>query len=335
MDTKFHLREQLVGLFLVITLLLSIGAVILVGRGKNWFSPHNTYYTKFQEGYGLKEGSTVKMFNAEVGRVRRVSINDDNEVEVTMTILAEYEKKIRADSVATVESPTLIGSEFIAVTPGSKTAPLIPPGGYVPSTPRKSISNYMEEFGLEEKFNQVGVVLATLAKVTADLAVVMDELKRPDGPLMGTLADVKALTGDARAGKGSVGKLLADDALYLKLDRLTSELEQTAANLNEVTASMKPVGRELPTLAQELGRSARDIRAIVANFKRGSEDFPALVSNTDEAVRQFRRVVESAKALPLLRSNLPADLRRDEVVLDPRVLGSTGQTPPLGGSRQP
>jgi phospholipid/cholesterol/gamma-HCH transport system substrate-binding protein len=318
MDAKFHLREQLVGLFLVITLILSVGAIIVIGRGKNWFSKHHTYYTKFQEGYGLKEGSTVKMFNAEVGRVRRVTINDDNEVEVTIDVLADYEKKVRQDSVATVESPTLIGSEFIAITPGSKTAAVILPGGYIRSTPRKSISNYMEEFGLEQKFAQVGRVLDTLAKVTSDLAVVMEELKRPGGPLMGALADVKAVTGDIRAGRGSVGKLLADDDLYQKLDRLTAQLEQTATNLNEVTANMKPVGSELPALARELGQSAKDIRAIVANFKRGSEDFPALVTDTDEAVRQFRRVVESAKTLPLLRSGLPPDLRRDQVDLDPR-----------------
>ena len=68
--------------------------------------------------------------------------------------------------MATVESPTLIGSEYISITPGSKTAPLVPPGGYIASMPRKSISNYMDEFGLKDKFAQVGALLATLAKVT-------------------------------------------------------------------------------------------------------------------------------------------------------------------------
>ena len=318
MDAKFTLREQLVGLFLVVTLLLSVGGVILVGRGKNWFAKHHVYYTKFKEGYGLKEGSTVKMFNAEIGRVRRVTINDDNEVEVAVDVLADYEKKVRANSVATVESPTLIGSEYIAITPGSKTAATIPPGGYIPSRPRKSITNYMDEIGLKEKFAQVGQLLTTLSKVTGDLSAITAELRRPNGPLLGTLADVKAVTGDIRAGRGSVGKLLVQDGLYQKLDRLSTQLEQTAANLNEVTASMKPAGAELPALARELSQSVKDVRSIVVNIKRGSEDFPALVTNTDEAVRQFRRVVESAKTLPLLRSNLPPDLRRDQVELDPR-----------------
>jgi len=318
MDAKFTLREQLVGLFLVVTLLLSVGGVILVGRGKNWFAKHHVYYTKFKEGYGLKEGSTVKMFNAEIGRVRSITINDDNEVEVSMAILAEYERKIRRDSVATVESPTLIGSEYISITPGSKGAPQVSPGGSVTSTPRKSISNYMDEFGLKERFAQLGQLLAALTRVTNDLATLTAELGRKDGPLLSAVADVKAVTAGVRSGQGTLGKLLVDEALYVRLEHLSGELEQTAANLNQVTAGLKPVSAELPALARELNESAKGVRSIVQNIKRGSEDFPALVTDTDEAVRQFRRVVESAKTLPLLRSNLPPDLRRDEVGLDPR-----------------
>lgn len=304
MDAKFRLREQLVGLFLVITLVLSVGAVIVVARGKNWFSKHNVYYTTFREGYGLREGSTVKMFNAEIGRVRRVTINDDNEVEVSMSILAEYEKKLRQDSLATVESPTLIGSEYISITPGSREAVQVPPEGYIKSTPRKSLATYMDEFGLKEKFEQVGQVLDTLTAVTADLSVVM--------------ADVKKITLSVKAGHGTFGKLLVEDGLYAKLESLAGQLEKTAANLSDVTANVKPASAQLPALAKELSQSAKDLRVAVRNIKRGSEDLPALVTNTDEAVGQFRRVVESAKTLPLLRSNLPPDLRRDQIELDPR-----------------
>ncbi len=139
MDHKFLLREQLVGLFLVVTLVLSVGAVIAVGRGKNWFSKHETYHIAFKEGYGLNEGSTVKMFNAEIGRVRSIKVNDDNEVEVAITVLADYGKKLRQDSVATVESPTLVGSEYISITPGSRRALLIAPGGYIASKPLRHI----------------------------------------------------------------------------------------------------------------------------------------------------------------------------------------------------
>jgi phospholipid/cholesterol/gamma-HCH transport system substrate-binding protein len=306
MDTKFRLRERLVGLFLVVTLVLSVGGVILVGRGKNWFATHYSYYTTFKEGYGLKEGSTVKMFNAEIGRVRAVTINDDNEVEVKMAILADYEKKLRLDSVATVESPTLIGSEYISITPGAKDKSLIPRGGRITSTPKKSISNYMDQLGLQEKFAQIGRLLTTLTHVTDDLSVVM--------------ANVKEVSAGVKAGQGSLGKLLTKDDLYVKVDSLASEMEQTATNLKELTASMKPAASEMPGLARDLGQSAKDLRTTVQNFKRGAEDFPALVTNTDEAVRQFRRVVESAKTLPLLNKSLPPDTRRDAVGLDPRAM---------------
>ncbi|MFH0810176.1 MAG: MlaD family protein [Pseudomonadota bacterium] len=318
MDRKYRLREQLVGLFLVVTLVLSAGAVIAVGRGKNWFSKHEVYHTTFKEGYGLQEGSTVKMFNAEIGRVRSIKINDDNEVEVTMSILADYARKLRRDSVASVQSPTLVGSEYISMAPGSRRAPLLAPGGYIASIPRKSISGYVDELGLKDKFAQLGTLLETLTKVTEDVSLLTAQLRRPDGPLLGAVADVKAMTGQVRSGKGSLGRLLAEDRLYDRLDRVGRDLERVAANLDEVTANLKPASARFPAVVDDLGQSVRRARSAIENIKRGSEDLPALVTNTDEAVRQFRRVIESAKTLPLLHSNLPPDTRRDQVTLDPR-----------------
>jgi phospholipid/cholesterol/gamma-HCH transport system substrate-binding protein len=318
MDAKFRLRERLVGLFLVITLVLSVGGIIAVGRGKNWFSKHNIYFTTFKEGYGLQEGSTVKMFNTEIGRVRSIKINDDNEVEVSVSILADYAGKIKRDSVATVESPTLIGSEYISITPGSRTAALVPPQGRISSTPRKSIASYMDDLDLKERLGEVSHVVTAVTKMATELTGLVAEMRRSDGPFMGTLTDVKAMTGQVRAGKGTAGKLITDDSLYVKLDQLSAELKQTAATLNQVATNVKPASAELPALMKELAQSVKSMKATIDNFRRGAEDFPALVTNTDESVRQFRRVVESAKTLPLLRSNLPPDQRRDEIGLDPR-----------------
>jgi phospholipid/cholesterol/gamma-HCH transport system substrate-binding protein len=318
MDATFSYRERMVGLFLMLTLALALGALVLVARGKNWFAQRNTYHTVFKEGYGLKEGSTVKMFNTEIGEVRSVTINDMNEVEVTLAVLADYAKKIRADSVATVASPTLVGSEYIAITPGTPGKPQTEADGYIAPQAKKSISDYVEEFKLSEKAKKLSEVLDSVNKMAGDLAAITAELRRPGGPLMGTLADVKALTAGLRAGRGTAGKLLVDDALYARIDRMSAHLEQTAANVNELAASMKPLSAEIPAMTRELNQSVKGVKEIIENVKKGTQDLPALMTGVDETVAQARRLVESAKTLPLLRSNLPPDTRRDQADFDPR-----------------
>jgi len=62
----------------------------------------------------------VKLLGTDVGQVTQVTLTEDNRVRIGVRILANYASRIRTDSLAIVESPTFIGSEYIAVTPGSK-----------------------------------------------------------------------------------------------------------------------------------------------------------------------------------------------------------------------
>ena len=69
MDFKFRFMEQIVGAFLVLTLIILLGAVILIGRGKAWFKEKVNYYVILDQGYNLDKGSAVKMLNNQIGKV--------------------------------------------------------------------------------------------------------------------------------------------------------------------------------------------------------------------------------------------------------------------------
>ena len=132
MRLEYSTTEKMVGAFILLTLFTLLATVVMVGRGKNWFRAHVSYFTTFKEGYNLSPGSRVKLFGTDVGQVTDVAITEDNRVKIAVRILAEYASRIRTDSLAIVESPTFIGSEYIAISPGSPSAPALEPGG-VPS----------------------------------------------------------------------------------------------------------------------------------------------------------------------------------------------------------
>jgi len=45
MVLKFGAKEQLVGIFLVITLFIFTGAIVFIAQGKDWFKKHEQYHT--------------------------------------------------------------------------------------------------------------------------------------------------------------------------------------------------------------------------------------------------------------------------------------------------
>ncbi|MBU1162105.1 MAG: MCE family protein, partial [Proteobacteria bacterium] len=107
---QIEFREKMVGLFIVITMGLALSILVFIGRGQHWFKKKTTYYTYFNEGYNLKPGAQVKIFNTWIGSVEKVELTMDNRVKITIKIFENDAAKIRADSVATVDSPTIIGS---------------------------------------------------------------------------------------------------------------------------------------------------------------------------------------------------------------------------------
>ena len=128
MELKFSRMDRVVGVFIILVVALMVGTVVLIGRGKDWFRPTVTYYAQFKENYNLAPGSSVKLFKAEIGHVKSVQLVGDA-VRVRLSIFEEYHSRFRQDTVVTVESPTFIGSEYVAVRPGKPDSPLSLVGG--------------------------------------------------------------------------------------------------------------------------------------------------------------------------------------------------------------
>ncbi|MDQ7838214.1 MAG: MlaD family protein [Thermodesulfobacteriota bacterium] len=303
MEMKFSTMEKMVGALLILTIIVVTGSIIVISRGKAWFRDYGVYHIVFNEGYNLKEGATVKLFNTDVGYVTSLEITPQNKVGVTIKILKEHSKLIRRDSVAVVASPTFIGSEYISISAGSPESPLIPEEGTIPSKRRKSLGDYAEEFHLEEKFN-------ALTRILYSLEETMDQLKDPEGPLLGTLWDLRAITNDIKRGQG-LGNILVKNDLYERLDRQMAHLEVILANAEKTSQGVEQAARVLPEAMQEL-------RKILQDIKTASRDAPAIAQGARENLQKLDQILESAKRSPLIKGGIP---QKEKGIIQPDTRG--------------
>ena len=221
MRLQYSTMERMTGAFILLTLIVFLFTVAVVGRGKNWFRKHVVYYTAFEEGYNLVSGSRVKLLGTDIGSVTDVLLTTGNKVKVQVKVLAEYASRIRANSVATVESPTVIGSEYINIRPGTSKAAVIPPEGMIPTKEKKKFTEYLEQY-------EIGAKLEHIGKILEDLALITDQLKDPKGPFFGTFSNLQQITGTVEAGEGSLGRLIKSDELYEHMDTFVATLQETA-----------------------------------------------------------------------------------------------------------
>ncbi len=327
MEMEFSRLEKVVGTFIIGVILLLMTTLVIIGRGKDWFEKYVTYYTMFNESYNLQENAAVKLFKADIGKVKKITLVN-NRVRVKLAIMDQYASRIRQDAVTVVESPTLIGSEYISIIPGSADSPLIPEDGEIPSREKRSLTDLMDEFEVEKTAKMVVKAIQEISQVT-------EILSDTNGPLMSSLdnftkisANMEQITADLRKGKGPMGALLQSEEL---LETIVTEVSQLGEILNSLKlavektpATMDLVQENLThfdeaavsvnAILEEIRKSTGDLQEIIRYWKTGSKNVPRIsttfrdgIEEIRSGVKQIDRVVDSLQQNVFIRPNLPLE----------------------------
>jgi len=291
MELDFNKKEKIAGIFIIGIAILLLATVIIIGRGKDWFKTYITYYTAFEESYNLKVDTPVKLFNADIGKVKNITLVGDK-VKVKLIILEDYQSRIRTDSVATVESPTLIGSEYISIIPGSKDAPLIPQEGEIPSRAKRSIADLLNEFQVEKTTKMVVDAVQEISRIVL-------LLRDPEGPLFTaldnankTLAHIEKITRDISSGKGTLGNIIKSRDLLDHIHQNLDKVEDAIETLKTILSNIEKGSHDIPKATQSATKGIHEVRSAVENIDK---------------------VVQSLKQNFLIRSNLPPEPKGENV----------------------
>jgi phospholipid/cholesterol/gamma-HCH transport system substrate-binding protein len=319
MELDFSKKEKVVGTFMISVAALLLVTVVIIGRGKDWFKTYITYYTVFDEGYNLQIDTPVKLFSADIGKVKDITLVGDK-VRVKLKILDDFKSRIRTDSVATVKSPTLIGSEYISIIPGGKNAPLIPVEGEIPSRPGKSITNYLEEFQVEKTAK---MIIETAQEISRIVKIMRD----PKGPLFSafdhannTLGHLEKITGDIASGKGTVGGIIKSRALLDHIHRNLDKVGDDLAALEKIETGMLENIPSIKNIVKDIEEAARTLNVILANLEKGSHDIPRVTRSSAQGIHEIReavdnidKVVTSLKKNFLIKPNLPPEPEAENI----------------------
>ncbi len=316
MEEGFTRKEQLVGGFLLVLIIFTVVTLLVIAQGKGWFQRQNVYFVKFKQGYNLHQGSLVKMFNAEIGKVSNLGIIQTMghpQVEVTLKVNEEYANLIRQDSVAEVVSPTLIGSEYVDISPGSSGYPKIEPYDPIPSRERKSVSEHLAELASEENIQKVKHMLVNLAQFS-------EQLKNDEKVLQAALTHLDEVLKNLTEAKGTLGMLVMQKELYAQMNKTLQDWDKFFLEARTVVVDLKPTAQNLGVFTTSINQEIEPLKAIVANLKAGSEDVPDLMEAATGTARSAKDTMDAIKANPLIRMTAPTGAKSQTIHVEPRTL---------------
>jgi phospholipid/cholesterol/gamma-HCH transport system substrate-binding protein len=248
--------ETRLGIFVALAALAAVLILEMVG-GVERFQPGYRLYALFNNVQDLKLGDRVKMAGVDVGRVERIALaKETDKVEVMMKIRRDV--RVRTDSIATVKYAGLMGQNFIALDFGT-------PKGKIATDESMLASGEQPDLGaiMTKLDNAAGGIENLTKSFTGDkidnlIGPLTDFFKANKEPLTETVSNLQAVSTQIREGKGTVGKLIYDDALYNTALTTISNLQDTASEIKATVADARKVVDEINAGKGTIGKLVKD-----------------------------------------------------------------------------
>jgi len=232
--------ELKIGLVSLFALVVATTFIFLLTGSNGFFWQRYSIKTVFPEVAGLKEGAPVRVAGVEVGSVVDVTFAGDR-VEVTMEVLKENRPRITTTSYAALGSVSLLGEAAVDITASSAGTPI-------------------QDWGYVRARRPSGSLTAVADSATTGIE------------------EATQLMQDIRAGRGTLGRLFTDEALYRELTGLISSAETVANNINQGRGTLGRLANN-PAAARALESSMENLQAMTARIRAGEGSLGKLMND--------------------------------------------------------
>lgn len=292
-------RAAAVGAFVIAGILLFGAGLFLIGDRRMLFSDTFEVYAEFANISGLQDGAKVRVAGMDAGEVETIHVppGPSAPFRVKLRIREDMHPIIRVDSVATIQTDGLVGNKFVQVDAGTDQAAVVAPGGTVRSREPFDLSAMLQRMSetvdlvtttIQDLKGGLDQALGSVTDTAVQAQTLMNDIGAEARTIMASAqkvsGDLSVIVRNARGGKGTVGKFLTDDSLYVSAKSLIADAEKAVANLREASADAKEAVQDLRGENGPMKGIAGGLQQTLASARDAMSD---LAENTEALKRNF------------------------------------------------
>ncbi len=254
---------------------------------------------------GLNEGGEVHFNGIKVGEVTKIALDKTNPNNVIARARITEDVPIRTDSFATLEPQGITGLNYIQISAGTATKPLLKAeadarcervtGGCIPilKSQRSAISDLLEGGGT--------VLTRTIEALDRINRVMSDQNVKT---LSATLADIQSVTAELRDRRAVIAD--AQGAVQ-RADEALQEITRLSSTTREVIdGDGRRAIKNLADASAEVSVAAKETRTMVTRLQGPTSDFAtnglpqitATVIQLQSAAEALERLVNEIESSP-------------------------------------
>ncbi len=275
------------------SLILFLGLVVfVVWLARLQFArDYDTYDILFQGPVrGLSQGGEVHFNGIKVGEVTRIALDRTNPSRVIARARVTSDVPIRVDSFATLEPQGITGVNYVQITAGTPSRPLLKdtvPKDQIPviRSQRSTLSDLLEGGGT--------VLTRTIEALDRVNRVLSDQNIKN---FSAAVSDAQAFTAELRQRKA----IIADAQKALQdIDAAAQEVTKLTANANDMLeGDGRRTLKNVADAAEEAKATAASARAMIGQLQGPTQDFAANgLPQVTAAVVELQAAAESLRRL--------------------------------------
>jgi phospholipid/cholesterol/gamma-HCH transport system substrate-binding protein len=283
---KFRRVNEITGTLVILVAVALVATLVWTGHSQRWFKSRVTLRIVLPEAgaAGIRQGSEVYFLGTLVGSVSDVIVDAKGRMEAEANIRRDFFRFVRADSSAVVKKKFgVAGDSFFEITRGE--------GKPLPEKNASIVCNEQFQSALEAAVEEIrGQALAVLKKASAGLDLwtkLGADLGETRQRLDQITVRMENMAAGVEAGKGTVGRLIADTALADEAQNLLARANEAMSELQGVVTNLNVAAARLPEITDAVADEANDL--------------PGLVRQTQASMRELERLVEAMQRTWLLR----------------------------------
>jgi phospholipid/cholesterol/gamma-HCH transport system substrate-binding protein len=264
---KFRIRyaDQLVGVFLLLAVLAIAVILVFLGINQRWFAKDYEFRSRFDSAGGLSVGMPIMLKGFEIGKIKRIELNDDNQVDVRFSVQDTYYNKVLPNSVLELTSSPIGLGVTLNFYPGAGAGLPQPELSFIPSLDLPEGQDLVSAglVVIPKGEDVIGSVIAKLNPILDDVRTTITQIKR----VVGTV-DL-ALQGKS----GPVGEMVMD--LSATPDKVNALIEDVSARIEDISreanAAIGSFGTIASTAQGTIDSLSADLGVITANIKKTTD----------------------------------------------------------------
>lgn len=262
---------------LVLVALVALTALIFLMSGNTggFFQGTITVRSFFEDSADLKVGAPVNLQGVTIGSVKAIRLVPGRQltpVEVIMRVGKEFQPELRTDSKSSLDTIGVLGNTVVNINSQFAKGPPIQDNGELQTTETPNLTDVIKSSqGTIEQLNTIlGKVNTLVDGLTNGKGSIGQLINNPAlyKKAVVTLDQLQSLVNGISNGQGSIGKLVTDDTLYTRANETVGKLQHIADELDSGQGTMGKLLKD-PTLYNNLKQSSENLNKILAQVNSG------------------------------------------------------------------